>query len=79
MTCGYNEVYNSEAVGGKTDQQGCYIFYRHWGYWVYLPAYDKFVLFEGAFFPWHNRLVLFGGSSYDGRRQSTARYPCQHP
>jgi len=75
VVCGYSSRTDSRSHSSFTPpvlQQVCHIYHRHLGEWTRVILYENNVFYEGAFIPWHDRLVLFGGFAIsDGHRTVT--------
>ena len=45
----------------------CYVYYKYWNEWQHVNVIEKVGFYEGSYFSWQNRLVLFGGNAVYGK------------
>jgi len=73
VVCGYTTKFKGNSLSLPVNQQKCYIYYKNYPEWHPVTLFENNVFFEGAFVPWHNKLVLFGGNAKLGARQTITR------
>eukprot|EP00092_Neocalanus_flemingeri_P010888 GFUD01011727.1.p1 GENE.GFUD01011727.1~~GFUD01011727.1.p1 ORF type:complete len:681 (+),score=117.32 GFUD01011727.1:354-2396(+) len=70
VSCGYTHVF--KRYDDKPEPMtSCYIYYKYWSEWQHVNVIDKVGFYEGAYFSWQNRLVLFGGNAVYGESTHT--------
>ena len=71
VSCGYTHIFKrSDDHSEKFDDYpmtSCYIYYKFWSDWQHVNVIEKVGFYEGAYFSWQNRLVLFGGNAVYGK------------
>ena len=71
VSCGYTHIYpRSDDPSNSFDDYpmtSCFVYYKYWNEWQHVNVIEKVGFYEGSYFSWQNRLVLFGGNAVYGK------------
>ena len=65
VSCGYTQ--DSSNSFGNYPITSCFVYYKLWNEWKHVNVIEKVGFYEGSYFSWQNRLVLFGGNAIYGK------------
>jgi len=68
VSCGYTHVYEDPSNSfDNYPMTSCFVYYKFWNEWQHVNVIEKVGFYEGSYFSWQNRLVLFGGNAVYGK------------
>jgi len=71
VSCGYTHIFpRSDDPSNNFDDYpmtSCSVYYKYWDEWQHINVIEKVGFYEGSYFSWQNRLVLFGGNAVYGK------------
>lgn len=71
VSCGYTHIFpRLDDPSNNFDDYpmtSCYVYYKYWNEWQHVNVIEKVGFYEGSYFSWQNRLVLFGGNAVYGK------------
>ena len=65
VSCGYTQDPSNSF--DNYPMTSCFVYYKFWNEWQHVNVIEKVGFYEGSYFSWQNRLVLFGGNAVYGK------------